>query len=740
MTATPPPHTDTPRRRPTASRFALMLVAALSLSSAAGCGASSLYGDSNGTVRGAVDALRRSNADPLEPDRVDELGAALVRGLLRGAGNHDTLQGLLHDTVEDVVRGLREELQRAIAAILVALDASLTGDGAQAHGILRRALADLDPQLMRTVHGLRRELAGTAGDLRGTVAGVEDDLARRIGPDGGLGDSLRGTVRATVHDSLAEVNGVVPQLGRDVRSDLDPALSQMAQHVGDGLMRGVSGRAYELVDKLKDRLEDRKTRFLIIVLVAIVGAGQVAWLAMMARFLRSTLKVVSDFSTTFERLSGALEALKPPAGGAPPAPTDPGGAPAPTGGGGGEPTQRRRFGARRAMRPTRFRRRGPPSAMAALLLVALSVFGRRAEAQSSDDAQRWLQVPGSAQLEPLVLVGTDGLAVAPSRAVSDLGEGCVRDLGFGRRERALVLAVEPGNPVALLRIINAADERSMRGAPEGFPLVARMPDPGAVLRVLFVDQRGAVIRRDADLERSDAQRMVLRLREAPPPNARPGAVLDDAGWLAGLAISSDGVDASGASRVVAVGGAPIRALLSTTRRSQGYPACHAVFARSRFGFHHVGFGGRVNFATADASSTGYGVFAQVSAFDDIFVHLDVGYAPGDARVPHRMLTSLGGGAVLGHNLRDGMIAVGARLDLEWQFDAARKAIQREAYLAELHGAAYAGRRVAITIAVTAGVQRERVATLADPVLGASIGLELGLAWRLSDPDPLERAP
>lgn len=727
------------RPRPRAPRRAALLIAtALSLSAVTGCGASSLYGDSNGTVRGAVDALRRSNADPLEPDRVDELGAALVRGLLRGAGNHDSLQGLLHATVEDVVRGLREELQRAIAAIIVALDASLTGDGAQAHGILRRALADLDPQLMRTVHGLRRELAGTAGDLRGTVAGVEDDLARRVGPDGGLGDALRGTVRATVRDSLSEVNGVVPRLSRDVHNDLDPALSQMAQHVGDGLMRGVSGRAYELVDRVKDRLEDRKTRWLIIALVAIVGAGQVAWLAMMGRFLRSTLQVVSEFRATFERLSGALESLKAPGGGAPPAPTAPGGAPSPSGG--GDPSQRRRFGARRAMRPARFRKRAPPSAMGLILFAALSSLGARADAQSSEDAQRWLQVPGRAQLEPLVLVGTDGLAVAPSRAVSDLGEGCVRDLGFGRRERALVLAVEPGNPVALLRVINAADERSMRGAPEGFPLVARMPDPGASLRVLFVDQRGAVLRRGADLERSDAQRMVLRLREPPPPDARPGAVLDDAGWLAGLAISSDDADASGVSRVVAVGGAPIRALLATTRRSQGYPACHAVFARSRFGFHHLGLSGRVNFATADASSTGYGFFAQVSAFDDIFVHLDAGYAPGDARVPHRMLTSLGGGAVLGHNLRDGMIAVGARLDLEWQFDASRKAIHREAYLAELHGAAYAGRRVAITIALTAGVQRERVDAAADPVLGASFGLELGLAWRLSDPDPLERAP
>ncbi len=721
-----------PLRQRASTRVVALLAAALSLSA---CGASSLYGDSNGTVRGAVDALRRTGADPLEPDRVDEVTAAVMRGLLRGAGNHDSLQGLLHATVEDVVRGLREELQRAVAMMLAALDASLTGDNAQAHGLLRRALADLDPQLQRTIHGLRRELAGTAGDLRGTVAGVEDDLAHRIGPDGGLGDALRGTVRATVRDSLAEVNGVVPTLSRDVRNDLDPAVSAMAQHVGDGLMRGVSGRAYDLVDKLKDRLEDRKTRWLIIVLVAIVGAGQLVWLAMMARFLRNTLQVVDDFRKTFDQLRVAIEASRSHGPSTPPE----GSPPTSAGGGGGDDSRPPRRSARRVMRHARPRRHGP-STLAVLLAFALLSIGRRADAQSTEDAQRWLHVPSRAQLEPLVLVGSDGLAVAPARAVSDLGEGCVRDLGFGRHERALVLAVEPGNPVALLRVINAADERTMRDAPEGLPLVARMPDPGATLRVLFVDPRGAVIRRDADLERSDAQRMVLRLREPPPPNARPGAVLDDAGWLAGLSISTDGVDASGAARIVAAGGAPIRALLATTRRSQGYPACHAVFARSRFGVHHIGLAGRVVFPTAEESSTRYGLFAQVSAFDDIFVHLDVGYAPGDGAVPHRLLTSLGGGAVLAHNLRDGMIALGLRLDLEWQFDANRRAVQREAYLAEAHGAAYAGRRIAITVAATAGVQRERLASDDDPVLGASLGLELGLAWRIGDPDPLDRAP
>ena len=132
---------DAPRR------LAFLVVAALSLAGPVGCGASSLYGDSNGTVRGAVDALRRTGADPLEPDRIDEMTAAVMRGLLRGAGQHDSLQGLVRATVEDVVRGLREELQRAVATLLIALDATLTGDATHAHGLLNRAIADLDPQL-----------------------------------------------------------------------------------------------------------------------------------------------------------------------------------------------------------------------------------------------------------------------------------------------------------------------------------------------------------------------------------------------------------------------------------------------------------------------------------------------------------------------------------------------------------------------------------------------------------------
>lgn len=717
-----------PRRRAPTAALALMALAALT-----SCGAGALYNDSLRSVQGAVDGLRRAGSDPLDPDTVDALSAGAVRGALRGAGVHGPLEPFIQSLVQGLLRSFREELTRAVESLLASLATQLGGsDPANARrGLLGRVVADARPELVALVH---QALGASRAQLHGATVQLSADV------DGRLRPALAATARDATRGAVEGAAEGLPALRRQLEREVDPALQGTLEHASAAVVRGARGELLGTAEDLRRELRgalndvresfiDKDARHALYLMVAALALFILVLYLLTRRLID---RIWSEARETIHSMTAAVDRLATMIGRRDPSgPAGPSGSPGGSSGGppgpspgtllagpaadGAEHLERPRFRRRLRRRPRR-----PAAPLALLALLALTP--RPSEAQPRVLRERWTLAGTGAVVTPVAL---DGLAVVAARAISNVGEGCPLEVlsGDGRRHRALLLDLEPGTAVALLRI----GPEPSGSPPEGLPVVSQQPDLGAPVRVVLERDEGRFALEGTVL-RADPDRVVVQLDPGARlrPSDRVGAVVDPDGWLLGVGLDAD----PEGQRVVATGAGVVRALLRTTHRTRGYPACHVVFGRTHFATH-FGLALGVAIPTAGVHRLRYQSLLELTAFDDYYFHLSAGGGFGAASA---LAFAFAGGGVLTHNQRDGLFALGARLELEFGLGQGAATVHREGYGLELRGAAYLSEALAFTASVAVGAERQRVDPSQEALVGASVALRIGLSARLSDPD------
>lgn len=265
------------------------------------CASSGFYEDAFQGTRGAVDALRRSGPEVVDPNAVQELTEAAARGVREGMELPADLDAyaaqLSRHAVAAAVLGVSDGLNGGLSASVFTTVDGLTqrlGGDATHRGLAGAMIADATPGLERLTQAeltmLRRELALMLLETRRALAGTTVDL----------NNNLQATVRANGEVLSQQLeHEVMPALGRGMSHDLAPAVEVLTQHAAlgasRGLQEGLRGGLTPALADLRNNLVHgpRSTQHAIwaltlLVIVLVIGLSTVAVLA--ARTARRMLR------------------------------------------------------------------------------------------------------------------------------------------------------------------------------------------------------------------------------------------------------------------------------------------------------------------------------------------------------------------------------------------------------------------------------------------------------------------